>query len=106
MSTICQGFRHFSGIFASFLLAKFATSSIRVNVDFNSLTLPVLRLLSSKEQGCKDLKIYIHKPKLCHVGSHCEALTEYLIISQVFESFCTGEISNLGSIRVNQNVTR
>ena len=38
------------------------------------LTLPMLRLLSSQEQGCKD---YWKWSKPCHVGIHWNALSEY-----------------------------
>ena len=38
------------------------------------LTLPMLRLLSSKAQGCKD---FWEPSKSCHAGIHWVALTEY-----------------------------
>ena len=42
-------------------------------IMFSALTLPMLRLLSSKAQGCKDLR----KPsKPCLVGTHWKALAE------------------------------
>ena len=56
------------------------------------LTLPMLRLLSSKAQGCKDFQ----KPsKHCHVGIHWIALAEYSQMSthvprfqSFFQVFC------------------
>ena len=66
------------------------------------LTLPMLRLLLSEAQGCKDF----WKPsKTCHVGIRQKALTEYSQMSthmpglqpffQVFfASFCIGQISH------------
>ena len=67
---------------------------------FNPITLPMLGLLSSKEQGCKDFR---NPPKPCHVGIHWIALTEYSQMSthipgfrsffSFFGSFCIGIIS-------------
>ena len=65
------------------------------------LTLPMLRLLSSKAHGCK----YLWKPsKPCHVGIHWIALTEYSQMSthmpgfqsflRFLASFCIGQISH------------
>ena len=46
--------------------------------DNTYLTLPMLRLLSSKPQGCKDF----WKPsKSCHVSNHWKALPECFIMS-------------------------
>ena len=36
MSTICQGFNHFAGFLHHFVLAKLATSSIRIKQKENS----------------------------------------------------------------------
>ena len=65
------------------------------------LTLPMLRLLSSKEQRCK----YFWKPsKPCHVGIHWIELAEYSQMSthlpgflsffRFLTSFCIGQISH------------
>ena len=49
-----------------------------------SLTLPMLKLLSSKAKGCKDFG----KPsKTCHVGIHWKALTEYSQMSTNIPGF-------------------
>ena len=63
------------------------------------LTLPMLRLLSSKAQGCKD---FPKTSKPCHVGIHWIALAEYSQMSthvpgfqsffKIFASFCIGKI--------------
>ena len=71
------------------------------------LTLPMLRLLSSKAQGCENFR----KPsKPCHVGTHWKALAEYSQMSshlpgfqsffQVSASFCLAELTT-SSLRVN-----
>ena len=130
MSTHLPRFRSFFRFFHNFVLAKSATSSIRVNyfmwhflthlylecthslttydktlfvVKFNEgmLTLPMLRLLSSKAQGRKDFR---KLSKRCHVGTHLIALTEYSQMSthvpgfqsflRFFVSFCIGKISH------------
>ena len=68
---------------------------------YSTLTLPMLRLLLSKAQGCK----YFWKTcKQCHVGIHWIALAEYFQMSthmQGFQSFsgflasfCIGQISH------------
>ena len=66
-----------------------------------TLTIQMLRLLSSKAHGCKDFCI---PSKPCHVGIHWIALTEYSqmsthfarvsVIFIVFASFCIGQISH------------
>ena len=66
----------------------------------NELTLPMLKLLSSKAQVHKDSK----KTKTCHVGIHWIALTEYSQMSiqkprfqsflRIFASFSIGQISH------------
>ena len=73
-----------------------------------ALTLPMLRLLSSKEQGCK----YFWIPsKPCHVGIHWIALTEYSQMSthvpgfqsffRFFATFFIGQTSHQQHIRDN-----
>ena len=67
----------------------------------NSLTLPMLRLLSSKGQGGKD---FWKTLKPCHVVIHCIALAEYSQMSthmpwfqsffRFFVLFCIGQISH------------
>ena len=52
MSTHMPGFRSFVIFLRHFELAKLATSSIRMNPS-NLVQSTMLRLLSSKEQGCK-----------------------------------------------------
>ena len=48
------------------------------------LTFPMLRLLSSKAQGCKDL----WKPSQpCHVGIHWIALAEYSQMRSMYQGF-------------------
>ena len=47
-------------------------------MDNSPLTLPMLRLLSSKAQGHKDIR---KPPKSCHVDIHRIALAEYSQIS-------------------------
>ena len=65
------------------------------------LTLPMLGLLPSKEQRCKDFG----KPsKPCHVGIHWKVLAEYFqmsthlsgvqSISRFSASFCIGQVSH------------
>ena len=67
--------------------------------QLHGLTLPMLRLLSSKGQGRKDS----WKPsKPCHVGTHWIALAEYSQMSthlpgfhwffRIFALFCIGQI--------------
>ena len=67
------------------------------------LTLPMLRLLLPKAQGCKLFwKIKNQKSKPCHVGIHWIALTEYSKMSthlpglqsffRFFGIFCIGQI--------------
>ena len=66
-----------------------------------SLTLPVLRLLSSKAQERKD---FYKLPKPCHVGTHWKALAECSQMStnlsgfrsffRIFASFCIGQSSH------------
>ena len=69
--------------------------------DNKKLTLPMLRLLSSKAQECKDL----WKPsKPYHVGIHLMALIQHSQMStnvpgfqsfpSFFASFCIGQISH------------
>ena len=48
------------------------------------LTLPMLRLLSSKAQGCKD---FWKSPKPCHVGIHWKACIEYSQMSTHLPGF-------------------
>ena len=65
------------------------------------LTLSMLRLLSAKEQGCKQ---FLKPSKPCHVGIHLIALAEYTQMSarvpgfqsffRFFASFCIGQISH------------
>ena len=71
------------------------------------LTLPMLRLLLSKAQGCKD---FWKSSKPCHVGIHWIAFTEYFQTSthlpgfqsffRIFASFCIGQDKVTSSIRV------
>ena len=67
----------------------------------NALTLPMLRLLSYKAQGCKD---FCKPSKPCHAGIHWKALAEYFQMSthmpvfwsfsRFFASFCNDQISH------------
>ena len=53
-------------------------------ICFVDLTLPMLRLLSSKAQECKILE----KPlKPCHLGIHLKALAEYSQMSTHLAGF-------------------
>ena len=71
------------------------------------ITLTMLRLLSSKAQGCKD---YRRPSKPCHIGIHWIALAEhsdeYLCarVSIIFSDFCKIILAKLASssIRVNR----
>ena len=47
------------------------------NLEFQ-LTLPMLRLLKSKAQECKD---FSKPPKPCHGGIHYQAMAEYYQMS-------------------------
>ena len=70
-------------------------------IQINPLTLPMLRLLSPRVQGCKD---FYKQSKPCHIGFHWIALTEYSQMSthfpgfqtffSFFASFCIGQISH------------
>ena len=65
------------------------------------LTVPMLRLLSSKSRRCKN---YWKTSKLCHVGIHWKALAEFSLMSthlpgfqsffRIFASFCIGQSSH------------
>ena len=67
----------------------------------NGLTLPMLRLLSSKAQGHKDFR---NTSKPCHVGIHWKALAKYFQMSthmpgfwsffRFLALFCIGQISH------------
>ena len=57
-----------------FKILWFFVPEKKVVLALKGLTLPMLRLLSSKPQGCKNL----WKPsKRCHVGIHLKALAEH-----------------------------
>ena len=66
--------------FGNFLLAWGHRTTVSVKPWSLSvyLTLPMLRLLSSKPQGCKD---FWKSSKPCHVGIHLKALAEYFQMS-------------------------
>ena len=65
-------------------IAKLAKAG-KVRIFSLILTLPMLRLLSSKAQGCKDF----WKPyKPCHVGIHLIALAEYYQMNTHCQGFC------------------
>ena len=75
-------------------------------ISMNGVTLPMLRLLSSKAQGCKD---FWKSSKPCHVGTHWIVRAEYhqmsthmpgfLSFFRFFASFLIGQISS--SIRLS-----
>ena len=62
---------------------------------FNPLTLPTFGLLSSKAQECKD---FWKSSKLCHVGIHWIALTEYSQIGTHLPGFQSQD--NCGNISI------
>ena len=77
------------------------TSSHRIHLKEYWLTLPMLRLLSSKGQ---EYRVFLKPFKPCHVGIHWIALAEYSQMntympgfqsfSSFFPSFCIGQISH------------
>ena len=86
--------------------------SLKINIYVMTLTLPMLRLISSKAQRDKD----IWKPsKPCHFGIHWIALIEHSQMSthvpgfqsyfRLFASFLNGQISHqLHSIHIGMTV--
>ena len=56
------------------MLPKYDNEGISGTTGLNGLTLPMLRLLLSKAQECKD---FWKSSKLSHVGIHWIALAEY-----------------------------
>ena len=84
MSTHVPGFQSLFMFLHHFVLSKLATSSTKVNwFNQDILTLPMLRLLSSKAQERYD---FWKTSKSCHVVIHWIALTEYPYVSH-FSAF-------------------
>ena len=79
----------------SYLYTKFQVNLLPFDTQNACVTLPMLRPLSSKTQGCKDFR---KSSKPCHVGIHWIALIEYCQMSthvpgfqsflRIFASFC------------------
>ena len=81
------------------------SQALCASAGMNGLTLPMLRLISSKGQGCKDFCTLLSKP--CHVGTHWIALTEcqgYSHFSGVLPHFVCTKLATSSNIRVDNNI--
>ena len=89
-SLISNAYQH-DRVYMIFKIFRALVPQTKVVSGLRGLTLPMLRLHSSKAQGHK----YLWKPsKPCHVGIHWKALAEYLDeypyarVSVIFQLFC------------------